>query len=375
MQDSASSSVRVLHFVTGGFSGATQVAIDLVRASQSGTTIEPLLVLRRKRQTPRERVASLQAEGVPIETVTGLAHALTIWQLARICRHFQPDVLVAHGFPEHIMGRYAGLLAGVPALIQVEHNSRERYGWSKLIQARWLARRTAHIVGVSDGVKRSLLARGFPPERVLSIPNGIELGRFDATELQPYAERAPHVVMCARFSSQKDHATAIEALALLNQAGHHTRLLLAGGGKTKYRQRAESLARRLGVAEQVDFLGMCSDVPALLMRHQVCLLSTHYEGMPLALIEGMAAGCAVVASDVIGVSEVISHENNGLLVPHLSPQALADALLRVLTDPGLGARLARTARQDAQTRHGVALMRQRYEALLTTANKARTSHA
>lgn len=117
---------RVLHFVTGGFSGATQVAVDLVRAHALSGRCEALLVLRRKRHTRGERVQALRDEGLAVETVAGWAHAATVWQLAAVCRRWRPDVLVAHGFSEHLWGRYAGLVAGVPRLVQVEHNSRER---------------------------------------------------------------------------------------------------------------------------------------------------------------------------------------------------------------------------------------------------------
>jgi glycosyltransferase involved in cell wall biosynthesis len=356
--------LRVLHFVTGGMSGATQVAIDLVESSRGNPAIEPCLVLRRKRQTPLSAYEALRARGLTVETISGVLNAVSIWQLAQLCRRVKPDVLVAHGFPEHILGRHAGLLAGVPRLIHVEHNSRERYTWSRLRQAQWLARRTEHIVGVSDGVKDQLLLCGFPEQRVLSIPNGIDLDRFvDADAVAP-TQRLPQVVMCARFSSQKDHLTAIRAMALLRDRGVRGRLLLAGEGKARYRQQAQALVGELRLGDQVELLGRVADVPGLLMRSRVGLLSTHYEGMPLALLEYMAAGCAVVASDVVGVREVLTRGQTGLLVPQNDASALADALAQTLTDDALTDRLARAARARALAAHGLPLMRQRYEQLL-----------
>lgn len=355
---------RVLHFVTGGFSGATQVAVDLVKSSLQTPGIEALLVLRRKRQTPPAAIEALRAQGIPVETVSGVAHAVSIWQLRKLCLAFRPDVVFAHGFPEHLIGRYGALWAGVPRLIHVEHNSRERYTRSKLAQARWLARRTAHIVGVSEGVATRLRELGFPPDKVMAIPNGIDLTRFDRADASPFEDRASDIVMCARFSSQKDHLTAIHAMAHLRDAGHTSRLLFAGGGKPRHLARAKALAVRLGLTGQVQFLGQCQDVPGLLMAHRIFLLSTHYEGMPLALIEGMAAGCAVVGSDVIGVREVIDHERNGLLVPENDAPALAGALATLLSDATKASRLGHTARVDAGQRHGIALMKQRYAQLL-----------
>lgn len=355
--------VRVLHFVSGGFSGATQVAIDLVTAAINSRTVDPLLVLRLKRQTPRSRIDTLITQGLPIKVVSGLAHAISIWQLRNICKDFKPDILVAHGFSEHLIGRYAGLLAGVPTLIHVEHNSRERYNLWSLAQAKWLSKRTKHIIGVSDGVRNHLIDLGFPDGKIKSIPNGIKTDKFQDADAFPYRERACNIVMCARFSSQKDHETAIRALKILKQNGHTPNLILAGTGKKKYENRARSLALDLDLSSQVVFLGHCTDVPALLMKNQIFLLSTHYEGMPLALIEGMAAGCAVVSSDVIGVREVISNGENGLLTPEADPKHLAAALEKIITTPEFGRKLANQGRHDATHKHDIQLMRKRYEQL------------
>ena len=319
--------MRVLHFVTGGFSGgATQVAIALVNAALHSERVQPLLVLRRKRRGDPARIAELREAGVPVATVTGWSHAATIWSLVQVCREFRPDVLVAHGFSEHLWGRYAGLLAKVPHLVHVEHNTRERYTAWRLAQSRWLAQRTDRIVGCSEGVRLRLLEMGMPADRTIAIPNGIRLEPFAQADAHPVAQRVPGIVMVARFSKQKDHATLLRATALLRERGLRPPVLLAGGGKAGHRQPMEALAAELGVQDQVQFLGLCRDVPALLLRIGSRCLSTHYEGMPLALIEGMAAGCAVVGSAVPGVREVIRDGEDGRLVAANDPVALADAL-------------------------------------------------
>ena len=355
---------RVLHFVTGGFSGgATQVAIQLVNAARESAAIEPLLVLRRKRRTPPARIAELEQAGVPLRVVAGWSHAATIAALVKVCREFRPDVLVAHGFSEHLWGRYAGLLAKVPHLVHVEHNTRERYTRWRLAQTRWLAKRTDRIVGCSEGVRRVLLEMGMPPARTIAIPNGVRLQPFADAEAQPFAQRIPGIVMVARFSRQKDHATLLRAVALLRERGLAPPLLFAGGGKDLHRRPLEKLADELGIAAQVQFLGVVRDVPQRLMAHQLCVLSTHYEGMPLALLEGMAAGCAVVGSAVPGVREVLDDGVDGLLVAEADAPALADALERVLRDPPFGARLAAAARRAAAEKYNRERMNRRYEEL------------
>lgn len=349
---------RVLHFVTGGFSGATQVAVDLVRAHAASGRCEALLVLRRKRHTRNERVQALRDQGLVVETVAGWAHVATIWQLVALCRRFQPDVLVAHGFSEHLWGRYAGLIAGVPHLVHVEHNSRERYTAWRLRQALWLAERTDLIVGVSEGVRQSLLARGFPAAKTVAIPNGIALGPYELARHPAWADRVPGIVMAARFARQKDHAT------LLRDRGLTPPVKLAGGGKAAAQRAARKLCTALGLDGQVEFLGHCGDVPGLLMGHRICVLATHYEGMPLSLIEGMAAGCAVVGSRVVGVQEIIDDGRNGLLAAHADPASLADALERLLVRDDEAQRMAQAAQEDARRLYSLQTVTKRYEDLL-----------
>ena len=350
--------LRVLHFVSGGFSGATQVAIDLCGDDASQQT---LLVLRRRALTPTERVQALRAKGLRVEVVPRWSHLVTILALRRLCREWQPDVLVAHGFSEHLWGRYAALLAGVPCIVQIEHNVRERYGRWRLWQALWLAQRTDRIVGVSRAVEDVLVRLGHPPERCMTIHNGIELSRW--TKGQPWAQREAAIVMPARFARQKDHRTLIEALVPLKALGHRPTVYFAGEGKASWRKEAEQLAARLGVQDQVQCLGHVQDLPALLGRVKLCVLSTHYEGLGLGLIEGMASGCCGVGTDVEGVREIITHGHNGLLVPHADAQALARTLAELLGDDARTQALAAVGQAHVHAAFDRQRMRQQYLAL------------
>jgi glycosyltransferase involved in cell wall biosynthesis len=352
----------VLHVVTGGFSGATQVAVDLALAQMTGGRYAPVLVLRRKRGTDPARVEALRQRGLTVHVVPGWSHLATIVALARLCRTLRPQVLIAHGFPEHLLGRWAGWWAGVPRLVQVEHNSRERYTPWRRLQARWLDGRTARFVGVSEGVRRSLLRLGRPPERTVAIPNGIDLARFP-----PLPEDAPRdaaLIMAARFARQKDHVTLVRALALLRTQGFTPTLRFAGGGGGRHRRRLASAVQHLGVSAQVEFLEHQPDLPRVLQAQAIFVLATHYEGMPLALVEAMAAGCACIASAVPGTEDVFVDGESGLLVPEGDAPALAAAIARLLADPGLARRLGQAARLHALQHHDRALMLARYEALL-----------
>ena len=358
--------MKVLHFVTGGFSGATQVAIDLCQAAQRTPGMEVMLVLRRKRSTAMERVQALRAQGLQVHVVSNWLHALTVWELRRIIRAWKPDVLFAHGFSDHIWGRQAAVAEGVPRIFHVEHNSRERYTRRRLAQALALAPATQASIGVSEGVRTSLIERGFAPAQCLAIPNGIALERFSDSLLPVrWADRAPSLVMASRFARQKDHATLVRALALLRGRGLAPRLYLAGAGSQRLLRQTQALVHRLGLQEQVEFWGNVADLPQRLAATQIFVLSTRWEGMPLALVEAMAAGCACIGTDVIGVREVIDPGRTGLLVPPEDAEALADALQRLLQDAALAEQLGCAARAQALATHGRDLMWQRYRALIT----------
>ena len=134
-----------------------------------------------------------------------------------------------------------------------------------------------------------------------------------------------------------------------------------------------ALAQARGIANQVRFLGSIADLPQLLMRQRIFVLSTHYEGMPLALVEGMAAGCACVASGVVGVNGVLEQGRTGLLVPESDAPALAQALAGLLTDESAAARLGQAARAAAEAQYGLARMHSRYQQLLENVH-ARSGH-
>jgi glycosyltransferase involved in cell wall biosynthesis len=356
--------LRVLHFVTGGFSGATQVAVDLCLAAQREPGMQALLVLRRKRGTTPARVQQLRSQGLQVQVVSNWLHALTVWELRRVIRAWRPDAVFAHGFSDHIWGRQAAVAEGVARIFHVEHNTRERYTPRRLAQALALQPRTQASIGVSEGVRTALVERGFDPAKCIAIPNGIALERFAASAPAPWEQREAAILMASRFARQKDHATLIAALALLRARGLAPTLYLAGAGSARLRRKAAAQVARLGLQQQVRFLGSVADLPQRLAATQLFVLSTHWEGMPLALVEAMAAGCACVATDVLGAREVIEHGRTGLLVPHADAQALADALQALLRDAQRAAQLGQAARRQAFDGYGRQLMWQRYRALL-----------
>ena len=336
--------LRVLHFVTGGFSGATNVAIDLITAHNQIKSVESLLVLRRKKTTVAKKLAELDEAGVDYQIITGSAHLATVYELKQLCEHWQPDILVAHGFPEHLLGRRAGLLAKVPHLVQVEHNSKERYTPWKRYQTRQLSKATDRVVAVSEGVAQ-ILAKQDLQAPIQAITNGIDTSRFGGVNLLPVINRSQDLIMVGRYAKSKDHVTLIEALHRLQQKGVTPNLTLVGDGRERYKKEVKALIKRYALDDQVEFIHYSSEVDKLLLQHKVFVMSSRFEGLNLAVLEAMASGCIVIGSTAVGVEELINDKKDGFLFPIGDAEQLSDTIELVLSNPTKYQSLALAARE------------------------------
>lgn len=336
--------LKILHFVTGGFSGATKVAVDLVASHNKIPHVDNLLVMRRKKTTTSEKLSELDNQNINYELVTGSTHVATVQELKKICQKWQPDILVAHGFPEHLLGRQAGLLAKVPILIQVEHNSKERYTPWKLYQTRRLSKHTKKIVGVSKGVAQVLTDQRLKAP-IQAIPNGIDTERFGGLNPMPIADRPKDLIMVGRYAKSKDHVTLIEALHQLKQKGFMPSLTLVGNGRKQYKQQVYSLVERYKLQSQVTFIEYSREVDKLLSQHKVFVMSSRFEGLNLAVLEAMASACVVIGSRAVGVEELIEDRKDGFLFPIGDANTLADIIKTILAEPITYQSLALSARE------------------------------
>lgn len=355
---------RVLHFVSGGGSGSTAMTVALASGNQRGDTFEPMIVFRRKKKRNPDLDKQIQANRIQFKEVCESPKFQTINQLRQIIAEFKPHVFVAHGFSEHIWGRIAATMSRVPVIIQVEHNN-EKYAWHRLWQSKLLLKHTNKVICVSQGVKKHLSKLGFDPEKIDVIYNGIPVAEFLPHQKVSFQERLDNLIMVARFARQKDHESLIRAIKILQDSYPQLQLLLIGGGKQRYKEQSIALCQELQLTDRVKFLNQQSrpEIQQLLGKNKIFVLSTHHEGLPLALIEAMAAGCAVIASNVDGVSELIDHQKTGLLVNPSNPQALADAIRYLLDHPEQAAEFARGGQENAIQHFNMETMVQQYEQL------------
>ncbi len=352
---------RVLYFGSGGGKGVTHMMVNLAVGHARSGRVEPYLIFRRKRGQPlAEQFRRQLAEaGVAYCEVAPGPKSRLLAELERAMRAFRPEVFVGQGYPEHVWGRFAAQRAGVPVLVQVEQNH-EHYKWLHLRRTRRLAASTGAIVAVSHAVADNLRRLGLPAEKLRVIYNTVRLDRF-CKAARPWAEREAVVMSTARFGRQKDHATLLRAIALLRDRGRPVRLRMAGGGKRLQRWHARWLIWRLGLRGLVELLGMRSDVPELVGRSRVFALSTHFEGLPLGLLEAMASGCAAIGTRAPGVEELIDHGRTGFLATPGDPAALSDCIEAALGEAG--ERCAAAAAAEGPAVYGLEKITAEYEDL------------
>ena len=243
------------------------------------------------------------------------------------------EIVHVHLFPSLYWTALAAFLSrSKPVLILTEHtpvNRRMKKGMLLRKAEQWIYRRFHHIVCVSETVKNRLQNHlGLPDSHFSVIENGVDLAGILQAEpcTEVFFENAPDTVILiqvASFNFPKDQETVLRALGLLPE---HVKLLLVGSGQNK--QRCKNLAAELGVAPRVRFLGVRTDIPQLLKSADIVVLSSRYEGLSLASIEGMAAA-PVVASDAEGLREIVG--GYGLLFKTGSSEELA-AVIRRLTE-------------------------------------------
>jgi glycosyltransferase involved in cell wall biosynthesis len=230
------------------------------------------------------------------------------------------------------------------------------------------------MIAVSEHTRLMFVRMGWPPDRWAVIPNAVAEESF-ARRLDPSARAALEdgsgraiAVVPARLDVQKGHADLLEAARHLPDV----RFLCVGDGDLL--QDLKDRARVLGVEDRVSWLGFRTDIDELLGSCDLVVLPSLYEGFPLALIEAMAAGKPVVATDIGGTRELVVDGVTGLLVPPAAPRELAEAVKKVLGDRALADRLREAGRARAEQHFGslamVRAVRGEYEALLSGTSRS-----
>jgi glycosyltransferase involved in cell wall biosynthesis len=194
-------------------------------------------------------------------------------------------------------------------------------------------RRIDGIVAISQKIADLLAEGGVRKEKIRVIHSGIDAAPFQKAKAVESKSALPVVGTVAVIEERKGHRFLLEAAALLKQEGCRLKYLFAGEGSQKERLRKTAI--RLGLEEEVMFLGFVPDIPSFLSKVGIFVLPSLYEGLGVAILEAMAAGKPVVATGVGGIPEVVEDQVTGLLVPPEDSRALARAISRLISEKGL----------------------------------------
>lgn len=291
-------------------------------------------------------------------------------QLVRLFRESEIDIVHTHNTLAHFYAAAAAKLAGVPVVINTQHGRGCGDSWKARLQFRLANRLTDRIIGVSEDAA-ALCRRDDrrSSEKTIAIWNGIDLDRF---EFRGPANSST-AISVARLSLEKDFSTLIRAVALVVERHPGFRLKIVGDGRE--RAHLEQLARDLGLTSHVQFLGECSDVPQKLAEAAFFVSASRTEGISLTLLEAMAVGLPIVATEVGGNPEIVELGVTGELVPSGQPEQLAQAICGMLDRKSEWPAIGELARQRVERHFDVRQMVQKYEALYEqlangTANQA-----
>lgn len=269
-------------------------------------------------------------------------------QVRRQLRARRVEVLLTHGYKSNLVGRWAA--AGTPARAIPVVRGFTGEDWKVRIYERldrWVLRRSGHLIAVSEATAAMLEREGVRSERIEVIHNAVDCERrVEALDLRgEYGLPAEAFVAVAagRLSPEKAHRFLVEAVAGLDPRVH---VLLFGSGREETALRAQ--IARLGLEDRVVLAGFRKDVVRALAGADLVVNPSLTEGLPNVVLEAMAVGTAVVATDVGGVAELVLPGRTGWLVPAADPVALATAIDEALRDVSLRHALAEGGRDHVR---------------------------
>ncbi|MEK7725839.1 MAG: glycosyltransferase family 4 protein [Nitrospirota bacterium] len=342
--------------------GGGERYLELLCDRLDRSRFQPILIC----PEPGSFVGRMQVRGVDVRVVhlEPLLNLFALMRLVHVLSQENVTILQTHGARANFYGRVAGWLAGVPVVISTVHNSIADYGVSRL--KRWIysaALRVTRpwatrIICVSDAVRRDVI-QDDPAAAGLAetIHNGVDRLSFQKPVDRTKVRRefgltdGPLLVMVARLTQPKGHCDLIEALALLRDQWPQLQCVCVGDGELK--QPLEALAAARGLSAMCRFVGSRDDVMEFYAAADIVVLPSHSDGFPYVVLEALAMGKPVIATDVNGVPEVIEHMKTGLLVQARDVTALADAIQSLLAHPERATQLGSAGRAVVQERFTV----------------------
>jgi glycosyltransferase involved in cell wall biosynthesis len=330
--------------------GAEKMLCDIIRAGARREKYDYEVLVINDLFNPH-LLTALNAIGVPVHLVRrppGSKNPLYMLQTMKMIHSIKPSVCHCHGFHSLTWAKMGSLPFLRPMFVLTVHDTRTISGQG--------SRKTAitasiadHIVAISKSVEQECLDHGL--RQVVCVYNGIELERYQ--RMEPHtAHKASSIICVGRLSiAKKGHDTVIEAVAFCREAGIEFSVSFVGSESLEEpgaEHRLRALAQSHGLGSVVNFLGSREDVPDLLARADLFVLPSRFEGFGLVLVEAMAAGLPVIATNVDGPREILADGEYGLIFTAGDATSLGAALKKLHEKPELRQSLAELSRSRAE---------------------------
>lgn len=319
--------MRILHVITSlRTGGAEKLMVDLLPRMKAKGHEVVLCVFDGVRTPFYDEIERRGVKVIPL--------GKSVYSLSNICKLIPLmrgyDIVHSHNTACQYFVAVASLFVQCH-IFTTEHNTtNRRRNWVWKLLDRWMYRQYDKIICISELTQQNLIqhiGKDFL-EKCTIIYNGIDLEKFGVKSEREYSDGQQKVIiMVSAFREQKDQKTLIRAMQWLPD---NYLLRLIGGGEERLISECKDLVEKLEIQNRVEFWGVRTDVPELLEQADVVVLSSHYEGLSLSSLEGMASGRPFVASDVEGLHDIVG--GYGVLFPHLDDNALAQEIRQLCED-------------------------------------------
>jgi len=366
------SKVNILHLIGTTESGGAENVLLTLAASLNKRRYNSLVALLGQGKLH----AWLKGNGIAVEVLdfseryySHINMPLFISNLCHFIKKRRINLVHSHLFGMNLYGCLATRLSGIPMIATVHdkyyvlEKGRRSFGYKVI------GTLCSKLVAVSYDIKDAIQnCTNLKADRIMVIHNGVDLGKYTGyTDIKSKKRElglppsVPIVGTVGELSPVKGHKYLLKAAAIVLKGSPHVKFLIVGDGHL--RKNLESQCKELGIEQSVILLGFRNDVAELLKIMNIFTLTSISEGLSLAILEAMAAGKPVVATDVGGNSEIIVDDETGFLVPPRNPDAIASKIMLLLENEEIARDMGKRAQKRVEERFSLERMVKTYEEL------------
>ncbi|WP_440871047.1 glycosyltransferase [Thermodesulfovibrio yellowstonii] len=346
--------VNILHIISKLPVGGVENQLLMVLRNYNREKFKPFVCSLSDKGEIGKEIESL---GIKVFTLNKLGHTFNraiIRDICKIIKNNEIKIVRTHQYHANFYGRIAAKISKVPCIVASIHNvyTRDKKFHRRFIN-RLLAKITDKIIAVSEEVKKDILKYDkIPEDKIKVIYNGIDpdifSNNFDKDTIKKSLGidlKAPVIGTVGRLTMQKGQIYLLEAIAKIKGRFPYIKVLIVGDGPLM--EEFKKYVKSTGISENVIFTGSRRDVPALLSIMDIFVFPSLWEGLPNALIESMAAGKAIIASDLKPIREILNSEGECILVQPKNSMAIAESIELLLKDKNLRDNIGRNVQNKA----------------------------